>query len=167
MTDPLRRQQRSRSADGRAARRWVLVGAVVRRVPNRFPMAMGSDWQIVGHSSAIRQTSPHTVPNKLFQPFPGVSQGYHSCPVVRYLPKSQVAHNPKVAGSNPAPATKTKQSINQIYWLIPASPCYFHIRNSKPYIIHTQPPLRRVHPACLARIPIPQRYGLHGVWSPS
>jgi hypothetical protein len=42
------------------------------------------------------QTSPHTVPNKLFQPFPGVSQGFHSCPVVRYLPKSWVAHNPKV-----------------------------------------------------------------------
>jgi len=114
MTDPLRRQQRSRSADGRAARRWVLVGNAVRRVPNRFPMAMGSDWQIVGHSSAIRQTSPHTVPNKLFQPFPGVSQGYHSCPVFRNLPKSRVAHNPKVAGSNPAPATKSFNHLRDL-----------------------------------------------------
>jgi hypothetical protein len=46
--------------------------------------------------------SPRSGPD---QPFPGVSQGFHSCPVVRYLPKSQVAHNPRLAGSNPAPAT--------------------------------------------------------------
>jgi hypothetical protein len=50
-----------------------------------------SDWQIVGHSSPNDQTSPHTVPNNLFQPIPGVSQGYHSCPVFRNLPKSRVA----------------------------------------------------------------------------
>src|ERR1700691_2363451 len=66
--------------------------------PHRWAISLGT-------SLGNRQTSPHTVPNKLFQPFPGVSQGFHSCPVVRYLPKSQVAHNPKVAGSNPAPAT--------------------------------------------------------------
>ena len=67
----------------------------------------------MGTSLGNSQTSPHTVPNKLFQPFPGVSQGFHSCPVVRYLPKSRVAHNPKVAGSNPAPATNIKVMIQE------------------------------------------------------
>ena len=58
-----------------------------------------------GHRWAARKSVPIKSPIPGFQPFPGVSQGFHSCPVVRYLPKSRVAHNPKVAGSNPAPAT--------------------------------------------------------------
>src|ERR1700679_3519524 len=72
-------------------------------------------WAIsLGTSLGNRQTRPHTVPNKLFQPFPGVAQGFHSCPVVRYLPKSRVAHNPKVDGSNPAPATKESKTYDSL-----------------------------------------------------
>ena len=57
--------------------------------------------------------SPLQSPIPGFQPFPGVSQGFHSCPVVRYLPKSRVAHNPKVAGSNPAPATNHGTPVSE------------------------------------------------------
>ena len=75
--------------------------------PNRRLTTMSRS---LGGSLGTSLGDPKIVPIKSpipgFQPFPGVSQGFHSCPVVRYLPKSQVAHNPKVAGSNPAPATK-------------------------------------------------------------
>ena len=64
-----------------------------------------------GHRWAARKSVPIKSPIPGFQPFPGVSQGFHSCPVVRYLPKSQVAHNAKVAGSNPAPATNPKSTF--------------------------------------------------------
>jgi len=115
MTGPLRQRRQSRSADGRAARHWALIGTTLKSVPVRprrmvigrmqiRPTTKPRHWAIsLGTSLGNSQTSPHMVPNKLFQPFPGVSQGFHSCPVVRNLPKSRVAHNPKVEGSNPSP----------------------------------------------------------------
>jgi hypothetical protein len=49
---------------------------------------------------ATRKSVPIKSPIPGFQPFPGVSQGFHSCPVVRYLSKSRVAHH------NPIPPLK-------------------------------------------------------------
>ena len=55
---------------------------------------------------------PHRFPNCGFWPFPKVSHGFHPCPVVNCLPGKNATHNPKVAGSNPAPATKQLKILN-------------------------------------------------------
>ena len=48
---------------------------------------------------------PTRFPSCGFRPFPRVSHGFHSCPVVNCLPEKNATHNPKVGGSNPPPAT--------------------------------------------------------------
>ena len=53
----------------------------------------------------------HSTPNTGFRRFPKALLSCHSCLVINYIAKAKYAHNPKVGGSNPSPAT------NQSKWL--------------------------------------------------
>ena len=66
-----------------------------------------------------RKTDSRLTPNNLSSPYLCVLLSRHSCLIVNNIRDCAVTHNPKVAGSNPAPATNPFNNLGAILRLIP------------------------------------------------
>jgi hypothetical protein len=72
------------------------------------------------HSLGRKPKGQNRLPFNSHYPFPRVPQGSfdcHSCLVINYIAKAKYAHNPKVGGSNPSPATN---QINKLHGFVSA-----------------------------------------------
>jgi hypothetical protein len=63
----------------------------------------------------------HSTPITRFRGFLQALLSCHSCLVINYIPKDRYAHNPKVGGSNPSPATNLFNWLHQKLPLAPNS----------------------------------------------
>src|ERR1035437_2402293 len=61
-----------------------------------------------------RKTDSRLTPNNLSSPYLCVLLSRHSCLIVNNIRDCAVTHNPKVAGSNPAPATKRINNLQKL-----------------------------------------------------
>ena len=75
-----------------------------------FAGALCSPTPILWAKNPKVKIDSHSTPITCFQGFLKAPLSCHSCLVINYIASNRYAHNPKVGGSNPSPATKTNQN---------------------------------------------------------